>query len=65
MTKKDFEFIAAVIRAMPTHAPSLRTHRKSVASTFAHALAANNPLFKLDVFLKACGEETNSPNANK
>ncbi len=51
------EFIASVIKGMPDHAPSLRTAKRSAANSFANALAMNNPRFKRDVFLKACGIE--------
>ena len=57
MTRKHFEFIAATIAAMPSHAPSLRSAKRSCALSFADALAKENPRFDRERFLKACGEE--------
>lgn len=56
MTRKHFEFIAATIAAMPTHAATLRTQKRSCALAFADALAKENPRFDRERFLKACGE---------
>lgn len=56
-TRRDFQWIADVIRDMPTHAPSLRTQQKSCALRFADALRATNPGFKRERFLRACGLE--------
>ena len=57
MTRKHFEFIASTIAAMPTHAATLRTQKRSCALAFADALASQNPRFDRGRFLKACGEE--------
>lgn len=54
MTKKDFEFIAAVIAGMPDHAATLRAQKDSCARAFAEALAKENPKFNARLFLKAC-----------
>jgi hypothetical protein len=52
---RHFSFIAAVIAAMPDHAPSLRAQRASCASAFADACTQSNPRFDRARFLKACG----------
>jgi hypothetical protein len=49
MTQKDFVLIAATIRELPYH-----ELRAIVADAFADKLAADNPRFKRDLFLKAC-----------
>ena len=54
MTRKDFVLIAATIRAMPTHAPTLRAQQASCATAFADALALTNPRFDRARFLAAC-----------
>lgn len=53
MSRKDFIFIAQVIRDMPSHAPSLRAQRESCANAFADALGATNPQFKRELFRQA------------
>lgn len=57
MTRKDYEKIAAVIKGMPDHAATLRAQKASCASSFADMLAADNPRFDRERFLKACGLE--------
>lgn len=57
MTRKDYALIAAAIAGMPRHAPSLRTARESAARALACALAADNPRFDRDSFLRACGQD--------
>jgi hypothetical protein len=52
---RHFSFIAAVIRDMPDHSPSLRAQRQSVANAFADACRATNSRFDRDRFLAACG----------
>lgn len=52
-TRQVFVFIADVIRRMPSHAPTLRAQRASVAAAFADALGATNPRFDRVRFLKA------------
>lgn len=47
--------IAAVIRAMPTHAATLRTQRDSCARAFAAALKKQYPGFSPAAFLTECG----------
>ncbi len=54
---RHFSFIAATIKAMPDHAPSLRTQKRSVALAFADACAGTNPRFDRARFLRACGED--------
>ena len=54
MTHQHFRTIAAIIRAMPTHAPTLRAQRESCASAFADALSLTNPRFNRARFLSAC-----------
>lgn len=53
MTKKDFEFIAATIAAMPAFSPTLRDQKRSCALTFANALQEANPRFQRQRFLDA------------
>ena len=54
---RHFAFIAATIRAMPTHAETLRTQKRSCALSFADACARTNPRFDRRRFMLACGEE--------
>lgn len=54
MTKKHFQFVADVIAAMPSHAPSLRAQKASCANAFANAFAGENPRFDKERFLAAC-----------
>ena len=54
---RHFAFIAATIKAMPDHAATLRTQKRSVALAFADACARTNPRFDRRRFLLACGEE--------
>jgi hypothetical protein len=54
---RHFSFIAAVVAAMPDHAPTLRTQKTSVAHAFADACRATNSKFNRSRFLAACGEE--------
>lgn len=54
---RHFAFIAATIKAMPDHAATLRTQKRSVALAFATACAGTNPRFDRARFLRACGEE--------
>lgn len=49
MTRKDFELIAAAILTLP-HVQN----RRQVAEALAEALAAANPRFDRERFLKAC-----------
>lgn len=55
MTKKDFQLIADIIKAMPDFAPSLRAQKDACAKAFADKLATTNPLFDRKRFLAACG----------
>ena len=57
MTRKDYVMLAAAIAAMPIHAPTLRTAKRSAALTIADALAVDNPRFDRDRFMRDCGEE--------
>lgn len=57
MQHRHFAVIAGIIADMPTHAPSLRTAKRSVALTFADKLAPTNQRFDRARFLRACGEE--------
>lgn len=52
MQRRDFELIARVIRALPSHP---ETYRVYVAEKFADELATVNPSFDRERFLKACG----------
>lgn len=58
MTRKDFEFIAATIKAMAkvnNQEHGFIDVRADVAEEFADALAKANPLFDRERFLHACG----------
>ncbi len=55
---RHFAFIAGVIAAMPTHAASLRTQKRSCALAFADACASSNHRFDRARFMRACGEDT-------
>ena len=48
--------IAAVIAALPDHAPTLRSAKQSVTNSFVAALAELNPAFKEAKFRRACGD---------
>ena len=54
---RHFAFIAAVIKAMPDHAATLRTQKRSCALAFADACASSNPRFDRHRFMAACGLE--------
>jgi hypothetical protein len=73
MTRKDFELIAAVLRADASHlARTERTSYRSMSDwekgaydqwhttvlAMADALATTNPAFNRDRFLTACGVST-------
>lgn len=53
---RHFAFIAGVIAAMPTHAATLRTQKRSIALAFADACLGGNARFDRERFLRACGE---------
>jgi hypothetical protein len=57
MTRVHFQFIADIINEMPSHAPSLRSQKESVANKFARELKRTNPAFREGTFLEACGME--------
>jgi hypothetical protein len=52
MTRKDFELIAEVIKTSQYYSAD---YRNEIARNMAQALAATNPAFNEDRFLKACG----------
>jgi hypothetical protein len=54
MTRRDFQFIANVINAMPSFNVSLRTQKQSCAAAFAEALYVTNVNFDREKFLAAC-----------
>ncbi len=58
MTRKDYVMLSAAIAAMPKHAATLRTTKRSAALTIADALANNDPRFDHDRFMRDCGEVT-------
>jgi len=62
MTRKDYILLANAIKGMPSHALTLRTTRLSAARSIADALAGDNPRFKRDRFLTACGVLTSPEN---
>ncbi len=51
MTKKDFEAIAAIVKAQP---PSFQ--RWKLAQSLADFCAERNPNFRLGTFMEACDE---------
>ena len=53
MTRKDFELIAATIKARRDHIGSAYT--ELLAEDFAQALKATNQQFNRDRFIRACG----------
>lgn len=53
MTRKDFELIAATLRARRDHIGS--AYAEMLAEDFANALRATNQQFNRDRFLRACG----------
>ncbi len=55
MQHRHFAFIANVIASLPTHAPSLRAQKSSIASAFAEALVGTNPNFDRARFFTAVG----------
>jgi hypothetical protein len=61
MTRKDFQFIADVIKNLPGHSPILRTQKRSCALAFADALPNVNARFNRERFLAACGEREAPP----
>ena len=54
MTKKDFQLIADVIRALPYWTEAERATRKDLTVRFADRLAETNPRFDRDGFIRAC-----------
>jgi hypothetical protein len=52
---RHFAFIAHVIAQMPSHAPSLRAQKDSIARSFADACTRSNAHFDRDRFMAACG----------
>lgn len=54
---RHFAFIAATIAAMPDHAATLRTQKRSCGLAFADACGRTNPKFDRARFLRACGLE--------
>jgi len=57
MTHQHFAYLAAVVRAMPSHAPNLRAQKESVTSALAEALRLTNPNFSRARFVAACQSE--------
>jgi hypothetical protein len=55
MTRKDFELIAARLKAARDRAPLFATDHDAIAHDFADALKATNKQFNRDKFLRACG----------
>lgn len=54
MTKKDYELIARVIKAICDRDINLRTKR-FIANVFCYELSFDNPSFNAEKFGKACG----------
>ena len=54
MTKKDFQLIADVIRALPYWTAEEKKTRKDLTFRFADQLAETNPRFDRDKFIRAC-----------
>jgi len=55
MTKKDFALIADVINRMVEDTNEDIERKRYVATCFADRLKLVNPLFKRELFFKACG----------
>lgn len=57
MTRKDYELIAAAIKATkpPSHHQAADQQHEWTASTLADALGRDNPRFDRERFIKACG----------
>lgn len=53
MTLKDFELIAALLKAQRAYVGDMLIN--AMAHDFAHALKATNKQFNHDKFLRACG----------
>ena len=56
MSRKDYELIASILRAMPDHAATLRHVKQTAINAFVAGLQKDNPKFNESVFRKACGE---------
>ena len=59
MTRKDFELIAATLKACNSEELNNAQHTQWVCTVhrFADAMATTNPAFNRAQFLKACGIE--------
>lgn len=55
MTKKHYEFLAGTIRALHEDHNMAWPDVSLVAQHFAQELQSTNPLFKYDMFIRACG----------
>ena len=53
MTRKDFQFIAKVLKASST-SPMNSCVIKELAVSFANELAKTNPRFNVQLFVNAC-----------
>ena len=56
MQHRHFAVIAGIIAAMPAHAESLRTAKRSTSLLFADKLSGSNCRFDRRRFLLACNE---------
>jgi len=57
MNRNDYFLIAKIIHDMPTHAPSLRSQRRSCALAMADGFEKDNPAFDRFKFLVGTGTE--------
>ena len=55
MTKKHFDFVSDVLYDYSIEYVVDQDQYEQLCNHFAHTLAQTNPLFKRDLFLKACG----------
>lgn len=56
-TTKTFQLVAEVIALLADATPAYLAYKKSVADKFADRFQVENPKFKRELFLKACGVE--------
>lgn len=56
-TTQTFQLVADVIKAIPAHTLDGLAYKIVVADAFAKRFEQENPQFKRELFLKACGVE--------
>jgi hypothetical protein len=55
MTRKHFEAIAAIVKTQMDGGPTQRRTAQRIAMKLAIEFAKQNPNFKRELFMKACG----------